>query len=85
MHSFLTFPSNTDGTEFGASAKVLWNMSSPLFFFFFFEVVAHTFNPSSWELHIFNSNTGDVETGKDMVEWREQSKMRRGRSSCHSV
>ena len=49
------------------------------------EVVAHTLNPSYWESHVFNSNTGGVETGKDMAGWREESKIGKGKSSWDSV
>ena len=31
-------------------------------------MVAHTFNPSTWEAHAFNPNTREVETGRDMAE-----------------
>ena len=35
-------------------------------------VVAHTFNPSTLESRAFNSNTREVETGKDMAGQREE-------------
>ena len=48
-------------------------------------VVAHTFNPSTWESHAFNPSTTEEESRKDMAGWRDEYKAGGDRSSRHSV
>ena len=48
-------------------------------------MVAHTFNPSTWESHAFNPSTRKVETGRDIAGWKEDYKVAGDRSSGHLV
>ena len=48
-------------------------------------VVAHTFNPSTWESDTFNPRTRKGEPGRVTAGWRGEYKAGGDRSSLHSV